>query len=170
MRAGPAFLQFDWSKGSLSMDLPVFVYSHMKTSFRFLSRQRKYRKLFMWLQIFYFKQGKGNLTGLLFCLDFVCQGLLITKIVICIHYLIVSSPHAVRPATLSFAWVWTCMFLIWNHVRNVTRQERNQESSYRIGKCTCYFLLVARWPRLEMKEPVDVVWSMTMSDPATFQL
>ena len=32
------------------------------------------------------------------------------------------------------------------------------------------FQLVARWPRLEMKEPVDVVWSMTMSDPATFQL
>ena len=31
------------------------------------------------------------------------------------------------------------------------------------------FKLVSRWPRLEMKEPVDVVWSMTMSDPATFQ-
>ena len=25
------------------------------------------------------------------------------------------------------------------------------------------FQLVARWPRLEMKEPVDVVWSMRMS-------
>ena len=75
MRAGPAFLQFDWSKAGLSMDLPVFVYSHTKTSFRFL----------MWLQIFYFKQRRGNLTGLLFCLDFVYQGLLITKIVICIH-------------------------------------------------------------------------------------
>ena len=24
------------------------------------------------------------------------------------------------------------------------------------------FQLVARWPRLEMKEPVDYVWSMTM--------
>ena len=60
-------------------------------------------KLFMWLQIFYFKQRRGNLTGLLFCLDFICQGLLITKIVICIHYLIVSSPHAARPTTLSFA-------------------------------------------------------------------
>ena len=46
MRAGPAFLQFDWSKAGLSMDLPVFVYSHTKTSFRFLSRQRKYRKAF----------------------------------------------------------------------------------------------------------------------------
>ena len=42
MRAGPAFLQFDWSKASLSMDLPVFVYSHTKTSFR----QRKYREAF----------------------------------------------------------------------------------------------------------------------------
>ena len=44
MRAGPAFLQFDWSKAGLSMDLPVFVYSHTKTSFRLLSRQRKYRR------------------------------------------------------------------------------------------------------------------------------
>ena len=46
MRARPAFLQFDWSKAGLSMDLPVFVYSHTKTSFRFLSRQRKYREAF----------------------------------------------------------------------------------------------------------------------------
>ena len=46
MRAGPAFLQFDWSKASLSMDLPVFIYSHTKTSFRFLSRQRKCREAF----------------------------------------------------------------------------------------------------------------------------
>ena len=46
MRAKPAFLQFDWSKAGLSMDLPVFVYSHTKASFRFLSRQRKYREAF----------------------------------------------------------------------------------------------------------------------------
>ena len=46
MRVGPAFLQFDWSKAGLSMDLPVFVYSHTKTSFKFLSRQRKYREAF----------------------------------------------------------------------------------------------------------------------------
>ena len=46
MRAGPAFLQFDWSKASLSMDLPVFVCSYTKTRFRFLSRQRKYREAF----------------------------------------------------------------------------------------------------------------------------
>ena len=46
MRARPAFLKFDWSKASLSMDLPVFVYSHKKSSFRFLSRQRKYREAF----------------------------------------------------------------------------------------------------------------------------
>ena len=44
MRVGPAFLQFDWSKAGLSMDLPVFVYSHTKA--RFLSRQRKYREAF----------------------------------------------------------------------------------------------------------------------------
>ena len=46
MRAGPAFLQFDWSKASLSMDLPVFVYSHTKTSFKFLPRQGRYRTTF----------------------------------------------------------------------------------------------------------------------------
>ena len=46
MRAGPAFLQFVWSKAGLSMDLPVFVYSHTKTSFKFLSRQRRYREAF----------------------------------------------------------------------------------------------------------------------------
>ena len=62
MRAGPAFLQFDWSKASLSMDLPVFVYSHTKTSFRFLSRQRKYREAFYVVTDLYFKQCRGNLT------------------------------------------------------------------------------------------------------------
>ena len=46
MRTGPAFLQFDWLKAGVSMDLPVFVYSHTKTSFRFLSRQKKYREAF----------------------------------------------------------------------------------------------------------------------------
>ena len=46
MRAGPAFLQFDWSKAGLSMDLPVFVYSHAKTGFKFLSRQGRYRAAF----------------------------------------------------------------------------------------------------------------------------
>ena len=46
MRAGPAFSQFDWSKAGLSIDLPVLVYSHMKTSFKFLSRQGRYRATF----------------------------------------------------------------------------------------------------------------------------
>ena len=45
MRAGPAFLQFDWSKAGLSMDLPVFVYSHTKTGFKFFQDGR-YRELF----------------------------------------------------------------------------------------------------------------------------
>ena len=42
MRVGPAFLQFDWLGAGLSMDLPVFIYSHTKTSFKFLSRQGRY--------------------------------------------------------------------------------------------------------------------------------
>ena len=112
MRAGPAFLQFDWSKAGLSMDLPVFVYYHTKTSFRFLSRQRKYREAFMWLQIFYFKQRKGNLTGLLFCLDFVCQGLLITKIVICI--IISSFPVLMQLGLLLFLFCISVNLYVFN--------------------------------------------------------
>ena len=46
MKARPAFLQFDGSKAGLSMDLPVFVYSHTKTGFKFLSRQGRYRATF----------------------------------------------------------------------------------------------------------------------------
>ena len=46
MRARPTFLEFDWSKAGLSMDLPVFVYSHTKTSFKLLSRHRRYREAF----------------------------------------------------------------------------------------------------------------------------
>ena len=39
MRTGPAFLQFDWSKASLSMDLPVFVYFDRKNTFKFLGKE-----------------------------------------------------------------------------------------------------------------------------------
>ena len=46
MRAGPAFLQFDWLKAGLSMDLSVFAYSNTKTSFKFLSRQGTYTAAF----------------------------------------------------------------------------------------------------------------------------
>ena len=46
MRARPAFLQFDWLKAGLRMDLPVFVCSHTKTTFKFLSRQGRYRAAF----------------------------------------------------------------------------------------------------------------------------
>ena len=103
MRDGPAFLQFDWSKTGLSMDLPVFVYSHTKTRFKFPSRQGRYiGQRFMWLQTFYFKPRRENLTGSCFVKPYICQGLLFIEIVICIYYLIVSSPKAVRPTTLSF--------------------------------------------------------------------
>ena len=46
MRAGPASLQFDWLKAGLSMDLPVFLYSHTKTSLSFLSRHGRCRAAF----------------------------------------------------------------------------------------------------------------------------
>ena len=46
MRAELAFLQFDGLKADLSTDLRVFLYSHTKTSFKFLSRQGRYRAAF----------------------------------------------------------------------------------------------------------------------------
>ena len=46
MRAGTTLLQFDGLNAGLSMDLPVLVYSHTKTSFKFLSRQGRYRAAF----------------------------------------------------------------------------------------------------------------------------
>ena len=73
MRAGPAFLQFDWSKAGFSMNLPVFVYSHTKTAFKFFQDREDMGSLFMCLElcleIFDFKPGRDNLTGLLFCPD-----------------------------------------------------------------------------------------------------
>ena len=69
MRAGLAFLQFDWSKAGLSMDLPVSVYSHTKTGFNFFQDREDTGSFFTWLEIFYFKPRRENLTGLLFCLD-----------------------------------------------------------------------------------------------------
>ena len=73
MRAGPAVLQFDWSKDCLSMDLPVFIYSHTKTGFKFFQDREDIRSFFMCLElcleIFDFKPRRKNLTGLLFCLD-----------------------------------------------------------------------------------------------------
>ena len=58
MRARPAFLQFDWSKVGLSMDLPVFVYSRTKTGFNFFQDREDLGSFFMWLEIFYFKPGR----------------------------------------------------------------------------------------------------------------
>ena len=69
MRAGPAFLQFDWSKAGLSIDLPVFVYSHTKTGFKFFQYREDIGSFFMCLEIFDFKLHRENFTGLLFCLD-----------------------------------------------------------------------------------------------------
>ena len=64
MRAGPAFLQFDWSKAGLR----IFPYEDQLQIY--FVRQGKYIvQLFMWLQTFYFKPRRENLTGLLFCLD-----------------------------------------------------------------------------------------------------
>ena len=40
------FLAIDWSRASFSMDLPVFLYFYTKTSFKFLSRQGRYRAAF----------------------------------------------------------------------------------------------------------------------------
>ena len=56
----------------------------------------------MWLQIFYFKPLRENLTGLLFCLDLSLSRSTDHPDRNLHHYLIVSSLHAVRLTTLSF--------------------------------------------------------------------
>ena len=69
MRAGPTFLQFDWLKAGLSIEMPVFVYSHTKTGFKFFQYREDIGSLFMCLEIFDFKPCRENLTRLLLCLD-----------------------------------------------------------------------------------------------------
>ena len=102
MGAGPAFLQFDWSKAGLCMDLPVFVYSHTKTNFRFLSRQRKKGEAFYLVTDLLLQATQREPYRAL-----VLSGLRLSRSTDhqdrnLHHYLIVSSPHAVRPTTLSF--------------------------------------------------------------------
>ena len=65
MKAGPTFLQFDQSKAGLSMDLPVLVYSHTKTSLTFFQDKENVDQLFVWLKIFNFKPLRKNVSGLL---------------------------------------------------------------------------------------------------------
>ena len=82
------------------MDLPVFENSHTKTSFKFLSRHGRYREAFCG---FYFKPRRENLTGLLFCLYLsLSRSTDHRDRNLHSHCLIVSSPHAVRPTTMSF--------------------------------------------------------------------
>ena len=81
MRARPAALLFDWSNARLNMDLPVFVYSHMKIGLLpyedWLKLSFKTGKIFR--AAFYLvtdlststvlQTTQRNLIGLLFCLD-----------------------------------------------------------------------------------------------------
>ena len=48
------FLQFDWSKGGLSMDLSVFIYSHTvrRPASNFFQDREEKGQLFMWFEIF----------------------------------------------------------------------------------------------------------------------
>ena len=95
------------------MDLPVFLYFHAKTgliqrhtktdSFIVSRQERIFGQLSIWLQDLNSDLSLKSSIGFLFCLDLSLsrstdhQGLLI---VICICYLIVSSPYTVRPTTL----------------------------------------------------------------------
>ena len=80
MRAGPAFLQFDCRKPFLVWICQSSYIPVRRPASNFFQDREDIGKLFMWLQIFYFKQRRKNLTGLLFCLDLVCQGPLIIEI------------------------------------------------------------------------------------------
>ena len=95
MRAGPAFLQLDWSKAGLSMDLPVFVYSHTKTGFKFFQDREDIGSFLCawncaWRSL---TSNHAERTSQRSCFvqTEICQGLLIIEIVLCIHYFIVSS-------------------------------------------------------------------------------
>ena len=92
MRAGPVFLQFNWSKAGPSMDLPVFVYSHMKTSFRFLSRQRKYREAFYVVTDLLLQAKQREPYRALVLSRLRLSRSTDHQIVICIHYIIPSFP------------------------------------------------------------------------------
>ena len=73
MRAGPASLQFEWSKAGLGIDLPVFVYYHTKTILNLFSRQGRRRAAFMWLQIFLgSNQAERTLQGSCFVKTWIC--------------------------------------------------------------------------------------------------
>ena len=97
MRAGLALLQFDGSKASLSMDLPVLVYSHTKTSFKFLSRQGRYGAAFYVVTDLLCQTTQREHSGLLFCLD-----LSLSRSTDHRDRNLRSLSLEVRPATLSF--------------------------------------------------------------------
>ena len=103
MRAGLAFLQFDWSKAGLSMDLPVFVYSYTKTSFKLLSRQGKYGEAFYVVtDLLVEATQREPYRALVLCRPSLSKSA--DHRDHNLHSLSHrSSPHAVRPATLSFA-------------------------------------------------------------------
>ena len=58
MRAGPAFLQFDWSKAGLGMDLQSSYVPIRRLASNFFQDREDIGQLFMWLQTFYFKPRK----------------------------------------------------------------------------------------------------------------
>ena len=70
MRAGPASLQFDWSDAGLSMDFPVLVYSHMKTSLIFFQDREDVEQLFYAVKdLLTSNHAERTLQGFVFCLD-----------------------------------------------------------------------------------------------------
>ena len=109
MRAGPAFFQSDWLKAGLSMDLSVFLYSHWKTSFKFFSRQGRYRAAFYVVTNLLLQTTQREPYGVLVLLRLSLSRSADHRDRT-LHYLIVSSPHAVRPTTLPFRLSINMMF------------------------------------------------------------
>ena len=96
------------------MDLPVFVYSHTKNGLKFLLRQgRCLGQLSIWFTGCQLQTTKIEPYRFLFCLGLSLsrsvshQGLLI---IICIRYLVVSSPLAIRSTTSKISQ--NCKFVI----------------------------------------------------------
>ena len=137
----------DQSKAGLSMNLPVFVYARTKTSSKCLSRQWRCRTAFYVVtDLLISSHTERALQGSCFVLTWVCQGLLIIEIVICIHYLTVSSPHAVRPTTSSLHFSINTEILNTSCHKDEKGIKKAVTGLVSVPSSKTLVWLVARWP------------------------
>ena len=100
IRAGPAALQFDWLRTGLSIDLPVFIFPIQILQTLYQEGEDAESSSLCGYRTSNLPE-KG-LMKLLFCLDLSLSRSANHQNHICIHNLIVSSSHAVRPTLKHF--------------------------------------------------------------------